>query len=466
MAGYRISGRRSAPAVVGRIPDIRRLFLYVLVGLTAWYLLRHSGAPASCHAGPDGLLCSTLAVAMGLLSVLLYLTMGTIRETSRRPDTVSGKISIEDERRPQAQFEGACADGCGTAAHFDALWPAGDRGRRIDPCPVRDLHRRFVIDRGGHGNHRKYPTNNSRFERLARLIAFTLIFTTAGVSFLGVTLVLTGEHILARFWSILFHIMFLAAAARGIFFSRGSRVRLCLVLLLGLVERATGRKRWHLVFGWAAAASSLIAMLMIDIVASYMLTPRPPDDTWGKLFNPTMIYLDTHRIVGNLTWTGFGLAALSAEGSFGLTEEDRTFYRWAGGVCFTIGFGALLIMPAIGYQYLLRIRHVEPQAFYTLMLGSRSWLLIWRPCCTRCCSCSAPCTSGAACGRARREETARLVLPVFLLVVTAAGIVFSLPYHLQHIPGLHVVTDRVINPLGKMQPNKYFAITFWSCSGC
>jgi hypothetical protein len=202
-------------------------------------------------------------------------------------------------------------------------------------------------------------------------------------------------------------------------------------------------------------------MLMIDIVASYMLTPRPPDETWAKLFNPTMIYLDTHRIVGNLTWTGFGLAALCAGGLFrSRTEEDRTFYRWAGGVCFTIGFGALLIMPAIGYQYLLRIRHDEPQAFYTLMLGDRSWLFdlvallysllilfgslyIWR---------------GLRGGS--EEGTARLVLPLSLIVVAVAGLVFSLPYHLQHIPGLSILTDRVINPLGKMQPNKYFAIAF------
>ncbi|MEP7152663.1 MAG: hypothetical protein ABI856_13215, partial [Nitrospira sp.] len=42
----------------------------------------------------------------------------------------------------------------------------------------------------------------------------------------------------------------------------------------------------------------------------------------------------------------------------------------------------------------------------------------------------------------------------------AAGLVFSLPYQLQHIPGLPMVTDRIINPLGKMQPNKYFAIAF------
>ena len=38
------------------------------------------------------------------------------------------------------------------------------------------------------------------------------------------------------------------------------------------------------------------------------------------------------------------------------------------------GFGALLLMPIIGYQYLLQIRYVQPQAFQTLMLGERSWL--------------------------------------------------------------------------------------------
>ena len=55
-------------------------------------------------------------------------------------------------------------------------------------------------------------------------------------------------------------------------------------------------------------------------------------------------------------------------------EEDRRFYRWAGGWCFAVGFGALLLMPVIGYQYLLHVRYSEPQAFHTLMLGARSWL--------------------------------------------------------------------------------------------
>ncbi len=149
-----------------------------------------------------------------------------------------------------------------------------------------------------------------------------------------------------------------------------------------------------------------------------------------------MIYLDTHRIFGNLTWTGFGLAALCAIGFLrSRTPEDRIFYRWAGGACFTIGFATLLIMPVIGYQYLLRVRHVEPQAFYTLMLGPRSWLFdlvallfallivigslyMWR----------------ALKPDLSREATARSVLPVSLVVLTMAGIILSMPYRLQHVP--------------------------------
>jgi hypothetical protein len=38
-----------------------------------------------------------LAVGLGAVSILIYLTMGTIRETVRRPDTVRGVISLEDE---------------------------------------------------------------------------------------------------------------------------------------------------------------------------------------------------------------------------------------------------------------------------------------------------------------------------------------------------------------------------------
>ncbi len=306
-----------------------------------------------------------------------------------------------------------------------------------------------------------HVTKNPRFERLSRMIAFTLILTTAGISFLGVTFVFVLNIFWPQFWSRLFQIMFWPLLLEASFFLAEAVFAYAWYYSWDWSNQQPARKRWHLFFGWSAAASSLIAMLMIDMVASYMLTPRPLDETWAKLFNPTMPYLHVHRIVGNLTWTGFALAALCAAGLLrSVTEEDGKFYRWAGSVCFAIGFGALLIMPAIGYQYLLRIRHIEPQAFYTLMLGPRSWLFdlvallysslilfgslyIWRHL-----------------RRIQAKGTERLVLPLSLAVVAAAGCIFALPYQVQHVPGLAAVTDRIIFPLGKMQPNKYFAMAF------
>lgn len=305
-----------------------------------------------------------------------------------------------------------------------------------------------------------YLTGKVRFERLSRHIAFTLIFTTAGVSFLGVTLVFALNIFWPHFWSTLFRIMFWPLLLEASFFLSEAIFAYLWYYSWDWASATPARKRLHQAFGWTAAVSSVIAMVMIDIVASYMLTPRPPDDTWGKIFNPTMIYLDTHRIVGNLTWTGFGLAGLWAIGFLrAATADERAFFRWAGGVCFGIGFAAALIMPAIGYQYLLKIRYTEPQAFYTLMLGPRSWLfdlvaLLY----------SSLIVIGCAyIGRAirpalPREATGRIVLPASLLIVALAGLMLAMPYHLQQVPLLSRLTDIAVNPLGAMQPNKYAAI--------
>lgn len=305
-----------------------------------------------------------------------------------------------------------------------------------------------------------YVTGKSRFERLSRHIAFTLIFTTAGVSFLGVTFVFALNIFWPRFWSTLFRIMFWPLLLEATFFLAEAVFAYAWYYSWDWAAATPARKRLHLAFGWTAAASSVIAMVMIDIVASYMLTPRAPDDTWGKIFNPTMVYLDTHRLVGNLTWTGFGLAALWAVGFLrAATAEERAFFRWAGGVCFGIGFCTLLIMPVIGYQYLLKVRYSEPQAFHTLMLGPRSWLfdlvaLLY----------SALIVSGsyyitrALTPALPRDGTGRIVLPVSVVILTLAGLMFSMPYHLQHIPLVSRVTDVAVNPLGAMQPNKYVAI--------
>jgi cytochrome bd ubiquinol oxidase subunit I len=300
---------------------------------------------------------------------------------------------------------------------------------------------------------------NARFERLARLIAFTLILSTATISFLGVILVFCLNIFWPHFWSMLFRIMFWPLLLEAGFFL-GEAIFAYSWYYTWERGAAGQRKVRHIGLGWGAAACSYVAMMMIDIVASYMLTPRPPEHMWQAIFNPTMVYLHVHRIFGNLTWTGFSLAAICAIGWLrARTVDDTVFFRWASTVCFFVAFGALLIMPPIGYQYLLQLRYTEPQVFHTLMLGGRSWLFdlvaflystlvvlgtwyIWN----------------IVRRAAPPDSPSRIIVPWSLLVLIVAGTVFAMPYHLQHVPFMSWVTEITINPLGKMQPNKYFAI--------
>lgn len=304
-------------------------------------------------------------------------------------------------------------------------------------------------------------TRKRRYDRLAHTIAFILILTTAAVSFLGVSFVFLLNIFWPRFWATLFRIMFWPFLLEASLFLAEAIFAYLWFYSWDWAGDNPRRKRVHLTFGWLAAGSALASMMCIDMVASYMLTPRPPDLLWERLFNPTMLHLHLHRWFGNLTWTGFGLSALCAAAFLrAKTDEDKRHYNWAGGYCFTIGFGALLLMPIIGYEYLLRIRYEQPQAFQTLMLGGRSWLFDVVALLYSLLIILGSFYIARGLKAAPPGSSSRIVLPISLVVVTMAGIVFSMPYHLQHIPGLHVLTDLAINPLGKMQPNKYFAIAF------
>jgi hypothetical protein len=92
---------------------LRRSFLYLLVGLTLWSLrsafkgkgtLIGFGEPL----GPWG---RSIAVTLAVFSVLIYVTMGTIRETARRPDTVRNMISLQQEVEHPAAFREGMATG-------------------------------------------------------------------------------------------------------------------------------------------------------------------------------------------------------------------------------------------------------------------------------------------------------------------------------------------------------------------
>ncbi|MGE0644463.1 MAG: cytochrome ubiquinol oxidase subunit I [Nitrospira sp.] len=303
-------------------------------------------------------------------------------------------------------------------------------------------------------------TDQPRHRRLAHMIAFALVLSTATISFFGVSLVFALNIFWPRFWHQIFRIMFWPFVLEACLFLGEAVFAYAWYYLWSWSSTSDWRKGVHLAFAWLAAVCAVVAMFFIDITASYMLTPHPPDSAWANILNPTMIDLDLHRWFGNLTWAGFALAAWCGTAFlFARVEEDRLFYRWAGGFCFAVGFGALLVMPVIGYQYLLHVRYAEPQAFHTLMLGGRSWLFDLVALFYGLIAVFGSLYILRVVGSTGKpDDTARLILPVSVVVLVIAWLVFAMPYHLHHIPGLSRLTDIEINPLGKMQPNKYVAI--------
>jgi hypothetical protein len=81
--------------------NVRRAFLYLLLALFLWSLARYGQSEQSAVTRSNRLF-RPLAIGLGIVSILIYLTMGIIRETVRRPDTVRGVISLTDEQRHPA----------------------------------------------------------------------------------------------------------------------------------------------------------------------------------------------------------------------------------------------------------------------------------------------------------------------------------------------------------------------------
>ncbi|WDT74613.1 MAG: cytochrome ubiquinol oxidase subunit I [Candidatus Manganitrophus sp.] len=93
-------------------PTLRRLFTFLLVGFSLFYLYRwREGLRAAGGEQLNRSPVRRLAISLGVVSLLTYWTMGTIRETARRPDTVRNIISLYDEARLKTAGPGAGGQG-------------------------------------------------------------------------------------------------------------------------------------------------------------------------------------------------------------------------------------------------------------------------------------------------------------------------------------------------------------------
>jgi cytochrome bd ubiquinol oxidase subunit I len=224
-------------------------------------------------------------------------------------------------------------------------------------------------------------TKQPYYERFARSLARFVVLLFASGAALAITFVLALVTLFPVFFSYLQNIFFWVFLVEAFMFLGQIII---VYAWYNVWDKLAYRKSLHVVFGLVAGFFGLMAMTMIDAVASYMLTPpeAPVSDVARNFLNQTMVPLNMHRFVGNFSYVGFLIAGWAGWRYLRTTrEDDREYYDWMGHWGLIWGFGFLIIQPVIGYGYLKGIRETSPEAFNVIMLGSKSWvfnlLVIW-----------------------------------------------------------------------------------------
>jgi cytochrome d ubiquinol oxidase subunit I len=224
-------------------------------------------------------------------------------------------------------------------------------------------------------------TKQSRYERFARSLARFVVLLFASGAALAITFVLALVTLFPVFFSYLQNIFFWVFLVEAFMFLGQIII---VYAWYNVWDKLAYRKSLHVVFGFVAGFFGLMAMTMIDGVASFMLTPAEAqvNDVARTFLNQTNIPLNMHRFVGNFSYVGFLVAGWAGWRYLRTTREDeREYYDWMGHWGLLWGFGFLIMQPIIGYGYLKGIRESSPSAFETIMIGDKSWvfnlLVIW-----------------------------------------------------------------------------------------
>ncbi len=226
-------------------------------------------------------------------------------------------------------------------------------------------------------------TKQNNYERFARNLARFVVLLFASGAALAITFVLALVTLFPVFFSILQNIFFWVFLVEAFMFLGQIII---VYAWYNVWDKLAYRKSLHVVFGFIAGFFGLMAMTMIDAVASFMLTPAEVEtqaDLVARSFlNQTMVPLNMHRFIGNFSYAGFLIAGWAGWRYLRTTrEDDREYYDWMGHFGLLWGFGFLIMQPVIGYGYLKGIRESAPSSFNTIMLGDKAWvfnlLVIW-----------------------------------------------------------------------------------------
>ncbi len=220
-----------------------------------------------------------------------------------------------------------------------------------------------------------YYTGDKRWDRIAYGIAKTQVIFFAPGSFIAIMAILALMMLWPLFWGTIMRIAFWPMVMEAASF------------ILWVLYMYTWYYTWdalrdfralHISLGFLLVFVSWSQQFMVDIMASYMLTPTTPESLQSIIFNPTAIVLDLHRVVGDISYAGFAVAAFAAWRFLrARTPGDKAFWDLAGGLGLLFGIGLMILQPFIGWQYAALIREHSYSAFYRIMGGGdRSYLFL------------------------------------------------------------------------------------------
>ncbi len=131
-----------------------------------------------------------------------------------------------------------------------------------------------------------------------------------------------------------------------------------LLLAGGSFLLLTNNKGMHIWFGvWLNIFGTLI-MMVANSWASYMMSPTGFNPDTGvftgsvmeAFFNPLLVPLGVHRILGNIAFGGFLAGAYAAVRFIGAeTDKERAHYDWMGYTANLVGVAGLIPLPFAGY---------------------------------------------------------------------------------------------------------------------
>ena len=179
-----------------------------------------------------------------------------------------------------------------------------------------------------------------------------------------------------------------ANQASGLSLSRWIKVAwlsLAIVVVIGLACYLTGLKSLHLYLGVLLNLFGTALMLVANSWATYMMAPTGVNavtmefggTTWDAVNNPLWNPLNIHRILANVVFGGFVVAAYAAVKFLGSrTEEERAHYDWMGYIGNFVGMAAMVPLPFAGYYLGREIYSHSPVMGNNMMGGAFSWTFI------------------------------------------------------------------------------------------